>query len=70
LLNEIKDLVQKYKIKYNVFINNIMRRFNQFIESIVIKNLIEEVTFIVSQHFLINEVKKILQRNRNYFRKL
>ncbi len=37
-----------------------MRRFDQFTKFITIKDSIEEVTFIVSQHFLINKVKKNL----------
>jgi len=70
LLNKVKNLVKKYKIKYSISINNIMRRFDQFIEFIVIKDSIKEVTSIVLQHFLINKVKKILRRDCNCFRKL
>jgi len=70
LLNKVKDLVKKYKIKYSVFINNVMQRSNQFIEFIAIKNLIKEVIFTILQHFLISKIKKILQQDCNCFRKL
>jgi len=70
LLNKIKDLVQKYKIKYNIFINNTIQHFNQSIKFIAIKDSIKKIIFIILQHFLINKIKKILQQDCNCFRKL
>ncbi len=47
MLNKVEDFVKEYKIKYSIFINNIIQYLNQFIKFVAIKDLIEEVIFII-----------------------